>query len=217
MMLHSPQENAKSLWKIGLFNPRLNPLHGIREIRYNAFGCLYWKGIYLETLAEPAHPEHYEHVQHLGSVCARLERLGVPINARTVYSHNRWFADMSPDEPYKGLLSRCPTIRLASGKIILIFQKAASEFDGKKWHHVILPRKHSRLWQEQWSLSGLEQRGYGNIPLTQSDLDGVIHCLKHYHVPENLLTVMADALHPGRASRCQNSPTPHHASRENRG
>lgn len=173
----------------------------INDLYFTVSGHIYWKRHYIASFNDSFNEEIYNELLVLADNCKHLESINVPVNHCTAYSHFHWFKEMKNDEPYKTLLSRCPLIRVGRDKIVFIFKRAATKFDGERWHSFILPPVNTIEWFENWSTDSLIYQGFGQVPLTWSDLDGLLNCFLHFNIPTNLTAIMSRQLNPSTGEK----------------
>ena len=171
-------------------------LHQIKYITCDYRGTIFWKGVCIDVLKDSNNVLNKPYLQDLGKRCEYLESIYVPVSIKTVVFFWTWFCDMRSDGLYKKLLSRCPDVRVCKNKILFIFENATCEYNGEKWIFTKRMDMGNEEFSAFFSYSALKARGYKGVPLTQSDLDGLYRCFKHYKVPTNLLDIMADKFNP---------------------
>ncbi len=163
-------------------------LHGITYLTADTLDRVFWKGQFIDFVKEPFEEESQSYLLELASRCRHLEELDIPINIETVVHFGHWFIPMSKDHPYKDLLLCCPDIRVSNKQIMLIMiGDQVAEYDGKQWcYHCKKSDQPDSEWFALWDQFALEAKGYTGLPLCYSDLDGLSHCLRYFHVPVDL-------------------------------
>lgn len=163
-------------------------LHDVEHITCDSKSGVYWKGRLIDFIKDPEQTLYQEYVHNLAIRCQHLESIKVPVNVETVVHFGDWFVMMEDDYKYKRLLMSCPDIRVSADlKIIFISGKHIAEFTGSDWQYYSKDQDQSDSeWSDSWDHNALVKKGYKDLPLSYSDLDGLNNFLEYFNVPVNL-------------------------------
>jgi len=163
-------------------------LHDVEYITCDSKSCVYWKGLLIDFIKDPEKTLYQEYVHNLAIRCQHLESIKVPVNVETVVHFGDWFVMMEDDYKYKRLLMNCPDIRVSADlTIIFISGNHIAELTGNDWQYYSKGQDQSDIeWSDSWGHNALVKKGYKDLPLSYSDLDGLNNFLEYFNVPINL-------------------------------